>query len=58
MAGMDQNVSKLGTFFEKYVPHSMPNFEKFSLSFRQSQITLLSLPLDTLYVADIAHLII
>ena len=26
MAGMDQNVSKLGTFFEKYVPHFI--FEK------------------------------
>ena len=31
MAGVDQNVSKLGTFFEKYVPHFMPIFEKKNL---------------------------
>ena len=28
MAGVNQNVSKMGTFFEKYVPHFMPIFEK------------------------------
>ena len=28
MAGAGQIISKLGTFFEKYVPHSMPIFEK------------------------------
>ena len=28
MAGLGQTISKLGTFFEKYVPHSMPIFEK------------------------------
>ena len=27
MAGVNQNVSKLGTFFEKYVPRFMPIFE-------------------------------
>ena len=28
MAGVNQNVSKMGTFFEKYVSHFMPIFEK------------------------------
>ena len=28
MAGVGQTFSKLGTFFEKYVPHFMPIFEK------------------------------
>ena len=28
VAGLNQTISKLGTFFEKYVPHSMPIFEK------------------------------
>ena len=28
LAGVGQNIPKLGTFFEKYVPHSMPIFEK------------------------------
>ena len=28
MAGVNQNVSKVGTFFEKYVPHFMPIFEE------------------------------
>ena len=28
MAGVNQNVSKMETFFEKYVPHFMPIFEK------------------------------
>ena len=28
MAGVNQNVLKMGTFFEKYVPHFMPIFEK------------------------------
>ena len=28
VAGVGQTISKLGTFFEKYVPRSMPIFEK------------------------------
>ena len=28
MAGVNQNVSKMETFFEKYVPHFLPIFEK------------------------------
>ena len=28
MPGVGQTISKFGTFFEKYVPHSMPIFEK------------------------------
>ena len=28
MAGVNQNISKMGTFFEKYEPHFMPIFEK------------------------------
>ena len=28
MARVDQNISKMGTFFEKFVPHFMPIFEK------------------------------
>ena len=51
MAGVNQNVSKMGTFFEKYVPHFMPIFEKKSHPIRP--VEGLKLCLDFLCNTDI-----
>ena len=50
-AGVGQTISKLGTFFEKYVPHSMPIFEKKSNPIRP--VEGLKLCLDFLCYTDI-----
>ena len=51
MAGVNQNGSKMGTFFEKYVPHFMLIFEKKSHPIRP--VEGLKLCLDFLCNTDI-----
>ena len=56
MAGVNQNISKMGTFFEKYVPHFMPIFKKKSHPMRP--VEGLKLYLDFLCNTDIFAILI